>query len=96
MVRPQWLAVSAQMVRLQWLAVSAQMVRLQWLAVSAQMVARNGWPREWIYCQVQGGRCFPRLPQLPLHNTPTSIMRRNAKPERDNGCGNEDRLFYSS
>ena len=26
--------------------------------------------REWIYCQVQGGRCFPRLPQLPLCNTP--------------------------
>ena len=58
--------------------------------------ACNGWLREWIYCQVQGGRCFPWLPQLPLHNTPTSIMRKNAKHERDNGCGTEDCLFYSS
>ena len=54
------------------------------------------WPREWIYCQAQGGRCFPRLSQLPLHNTPTSIFRKNAKHERDNGCGNEDCLFYLS
>lgn len=35
---------------------------------------RNGWPCEWIYYQVQEGRCFPRLPELSLHNPPTSVM----------------------
>lgn len=43
---------------------------------------REGWPLKWIYCQVKGGRCFSRLPRLPLHNTPTSVMRKNAQHEK--------------
>lgn len=43
---------------------------------------------------MQGGWCLPELPQLPLHNTPTSVMHQDAQHERHNAFGNEDQLFH--